>query len=191
MKLHLGCGARYIPGFIHIDAVNFPHVDHISAVDDLAFIQTSSVDLIYTCHVLEHFPRRRTTAVLAEWLRVLKPGGLLRVSVPDFSMLCKIYHETSNIENVIGPLFGRQDYLYNIHYNVYDWHSLHKVLTGAGFVNIKRYDWRATDHAHIDDYAQAYFPHMQKETGTPISLNVEAFKAYSDIDQSINALDVT
>jgi hypothetical protein len=37
-------------------------------------------------------------------------------------------------------------------------------------------DWRATEHAGIDDYSQAYFPHMDKEFGIQVSLNVEARK---------------
>ena len=58
MKLHLGCGKRHIPGFVHIDAVDYAHVDHVATIDNLGFIGDDSVDLIYNCHVLEHFRRR-------------------------------------------------------------------------------------------------------------------------------------
>lgn len=176
MRLHLGCGKRYIPGFVHIDVVDYPHIDHVATIDNLSFIQTDSVDLIYNCHVLEHFKRRDVDRVLKEWWRVLKPGGTLRVSVPDFEKLCEVYLREKRIELVIGPLFGRQDYLYNIHYNVFDFDSLARALEQAGFVNVRRYDWRETEHAHIDDYSQAYIPHMDKEHGTLISLNVECDK---------------
>ena len=176
MKLHLGCGKRFIPGYIHVDAVDYPHVDHVSTIDSLSFIPDNSVDVIYNCHVLEHFKRNDVPRVLKEWARVLKPGGVLRTSVPDFSKSCQIYLETSKIENVIGPIFGRQDYLYNIHYNVFDFTSLKKILGEAGFKNINLYDWRKTEHASIDDYSQAYFPHMSKESGILISLNVECIK---------------
>ena len=40
MKLHLGCGKRNIPGFVHIDAVDYPHVDHVSTIDNMSFILT-------------------------------------------------------------------------------------------------------------------------------------------------------
>ena len=30
LKLHLGCGKRFIPGFVHVDQVSFPHVDHVT-----------------------------------------------------------------------------------------------------------------------------------------------------------------
>ena len=176
MKLHLGCGKRFIPGFVHIDAVDYPHVDHVATIDNLSFIQTDSIDLIYNCHVLEHFKRRDVDRVLREWQRVIKPGGTLRVSVPDFSKLCEVYQRQNQLELVIGALFGRQDYLYNIHYNVFDFTSLSHSLEQAGFVEVRRYDWRRTEHADMDDFSQAYIPHMDKEHGTLISLNVECDK---------------
>lgn len=176
MKLHLGCGKRHIPGFVHIDAVDYPHVDHVATIDNLSFIQDSSVGLIYNCHVLEHFKRRDVERVLREWYRVLKPGGVLRVSVPDFAKLCEIYQRDGKIDLVIGALFGRQDYLYNIHYNVFDFAYLSDVLQRVGFTNVQHYDWRKTEHAGMDDFSQAYIPHMDKEHGTLISLNVECEK---------------
>lgn len=91
IKLHLGCGKRHIPGFVHIDAIDYPHVDHVATIDNLSFIGDGTVDLIYNCHVLEHFKRREVAKVLTEWKRVLKPGGTLRISVPDFARLCEVY----------------------------------------------------------------------------------------------------
>jgi predicted SAM-dependent methyltransferase len=177
MKLHLGCGKRFIPGFVHIDAVEYPHVDHVATIDNLGFIGSDSVELIYTCHVLEHFRRKDVGRVLREWHRVLAPGGVLRVSVPDFAKLCEVYQRTQDINLVIGPIFGRQDYLYNIHYNVFDEASLRALLIDCGFARVERYEWRDTGHADVDDFSQAYIPHMDRDNGTLISLNVEATKA--------------
>jgi predicted SAM-dependent methyltransferase len=176
MKLHLGCGKRYIPGFVHIDAIPFDHVDHVASIDNLSFIPENSVETIYNCHVLEHFKRRDTARVLKEWHRVLKPGGILRVSVPDFQAIAELYCKHKDLKMVLGPLYGGQDYLYNIHYNAFDFITLKSFLIDAGFESVERYDWRLTEHAEIDDYSQAYIPHMAKESGTLISLNVEAKK---------------
>jgi predicted SAM-dependent methyltransferase len=176
MKLHLGCGNRFILGYVHIDAIDYPHVDHVSTIDNLSFIPGDSVDTIYNCHVLEHFKRRDVDRVLREWRRVLKPGGLLRVSVPDFARLSDVYRDTGKLDLVMGALFGRQDYLYNIHYNVFDQATLTVALERAGFVDVRKYDWRETEHASVDDYSQAYIPHMDKNSGVLISLNVECIK---------------
>jgi len=176
MKLHLGCGERYIKGFVHIDIIDRPHIDHVSQIDDLSYILDSSVDLIYASHVLEHFKRASVNNVLQEWHRVLKPGGILRIAVPDFAKLCEVYQETDDLSLIIGPIFGRQNYLYNIHYNVFDYNTLKISLESVGFESIQRYDWTKTEHADVDDYSQSYIPHMDKKNGKLISLNVEATK---------------
>jgi len=176
MKLHLGCGKRFIPGFVHIDVIDYPHIDHVNSIDNLSFLPDNSVSLIYSCHVLEHFKRRDVPRVLEEWKRVLKPNGTLRISVPDFESLCRVYQKYQDLSLIIGALFGRQDYLYNIHYNVFDFVSLTSFLHGAGLTNVRRYDWRDTEHAEVDDYSQAYIPHMDKSNGILISLNAECSK---------------
>jgi len=176
-KLHIGCGNRYIPGFVHIDVRKLSHVDYVTSADRIDMFDDNSADLIYSCHVLEHFGRKQTERVLKEWHRVLKVGGTLRLAVPDFGKLVEVYLETKDLKLVLGSLVGRQDYPENIHYMVFDYSYLSEVLTRVGFAHIHRYDWRQTIHKDYDDYSQAYIPHMTKEHGTLISLNVEATKA--------------
>jgi predicted SAM-dependent methyltransferase len=176
MKLHLGCGKRFIPGFIHIDTLPFPHIDHVALIDELPFIETATVDLIYACHVVEHFKRNDLPHVLQEWLRVLKPTGVLRIAVPDFEALSAVYQETRRLDLVVGAVCGRQDHEFNIHYNIFDFNTLKSLLHDVGFVDAKRYDWQKTEHSDIDDFSQAYIPHMQKDSGRLISLNVEDTK---------------
>ena len=58
MKLHIGCGEKFLPGYKHVDARKFPHVDYVTDnLDNLKMFNDESVDEIYACHVLEHFPR--------------------------------------------------------------------------------------------------------------------------------------
>jgi len=176
VKLHLGCGKRYIKGFTHIDLVNYDHIDYLTSIDDLGMFEDNSIELIYNCHVLEHFHRSKLKKVLTEWHRVLKTGGILRISVPDFEACCELYMEKKDLSLVIGPLMGRQNYLYNIHYNIFDYETLKKALLEVGFKDVYKYDWRQTEHADVDDYSQAYYPHMDKENGMLMSLNIEAIK---------------
>lgn len=171
MKLYLGCGKRYIPGFYHIDVKEFPHVN-VGSADKLDF-KSDSVDLIYACHLLEHF--KRSQHVLKEWYRVLRPGGILRLAVPDFEKLVGVYLKYKDMRLILGALTGRQDYPENTHYMVFDFVSLSENLKETGFKNIHRYDWRKTIHKDYDDFSQAYIPHMDKN-GILISLNIEATK---------------
>ncbi len=57
-----------------------------------------------------------------------------------------------------------------------DFESLKKVLKSAGFKNIKLWDWKNVDHCINDDYSQSYIPHMDKENGVLMSLNIECQK---------------
>lgn len=176
-KLHLGCGAKKIEGWFHIDLVDFPHIDHRGKVEELFFIKDGTVELIYASHVLEHFGRRTYMDVLREWRRVLAPGGILRLAVPDFETGARLYLSgklSRGIEDVRGIVSGGQRDQYDFHGMIFDERDLTRALLEAGFSSTRKWDWGATSHSHIDDYSQAYLPHMDKENGTPVSLNIEA-----------------
>lgn len=182
IKIHLGCWKRNIPGFINIDLCDLPHIHHKRNVKDLSIFGDNSAKLIYASHVLEYFDREEAIEVLKEWFRVLAPKGILRLAVPDFNKLVLIYKKYSNIQKILGPLYGKMEikttqgnkYLY--HKTVYDFTSLKQLLLSVGFKKIYRYDWRKTIHKNYDDHSQAYIPHMDKKKGALISLNIEAIK---------------
>lgn len=178
MKLHLGCGSRYIPGFVHVDFLPAPHVDIVGPVEQLP-MDDQSVALIYASHVLEHFGRYEYQAVLEEWFRVLKPGGILRISVPDFAACAEVYCENGladGLSGLVGLIVGGQRDGYDYHKMIFDENSLGHALLDVGFREVRRWDWRSTEHAEIDDYSQAYIPHLDKDAGRQMSLNIEAVK---------------
>lgn len=178
MKLHLGCGKRdFGTEWISIDGGDFPHL-HSHDITKLDF-KDNTVDLIYSSHVLEYFDRVEVIDVLNEWKRVLKSNGILRIAVPDFESMVKLYLSGKyNLENFLGPIFGKMEMDDEViyHRTTYDYNSLKKILEKVGFLDIKLYNWRETEHSHIDDHSQAYLPHMDKQNGTLISLNVECKK---------------
>jgi len=178
-KLHIGCGKRdFGEDWHHIDGGDFSHL-HSHDITKLPF-EDESVDLIYACHVLEYFDREDAQEmVLPEWKRVLKKNGILRLAVPDFWKMADLYlEECLPLSKFLGPLYGKMkmkdETIY--HKTVYDFDDLSSVLLELGFSRVGRYDWRETEHGKFDDHSQVYIPHMQKESGTLISLNVEAIK---------------
>ncbi|HME43784.1 MAG TPA: methyltransferase domain-containing protein [Syntrophorhabdales bacterium] len=180
LKLHLGCWKRRIPGFVHVDLYDFPHIDYKHDVSSLPMFSDQTVDLIYASHVLEYFDREEVRAVLSEWRRILKYGGILRVAVPDFPSLIEVYQKAGNLSSILGPLYGRMEIVTSeriksliYHKTTYDFDSLKETLEACGYADIHRYDWRETIHKDYDDHSQAYYPHMDKEHGLLISLNVE------------------
>lgn len=179
MKLHLGCGKRIIPGFVHVDRLDFAHIQQRTSLSDLSFAANGSAELIYCAHAFEYFDREEAPKVLQEWHRVLRPSGLLRLAVPDFSVLAELYRDGLALDKILGPLYGKipSDDGFQFHKTCYDFASLEIILHSSGFKNVRRYDWRTTEHANVDDFSQAYIPHMDKERGRLISLNVEAERA--------------
>ena len=178
MKLHLGCGPKYIPGFTHVDVIGGDHIHHQGTVSELPF-PDDSADLIYASHILEHFSRLDIQKVLCEWYRVLRPGGILRIAVPDFSACAKIYYEEGlkdGLTGLVGLICGGQRNEYDFHKMIFDEPFLTGELLALGFREVRRWDWRLTEHASIDDYSQAYIPHLDKKHGTLMSLNLEAVK---------------
>ena len=178
MKLHLGCGKKFIEGFKHVDLLDFGHIDYKTSVDDLYFAEDNSIDVIYAAHVLEHFGRLEYKDVLKEWFRVLKPNGILRVSVPSFEAVIEYYTKhDNNLELLLGLLVGGQKVgQYDYHKMLFDKKLLSKDLKELGFKSVGLYDWKQTEHSNTDDFSQAYLPHMDKENGLLMSLNIEAIK---------------
>jgi predicted SAM-dependent methyltransferase len=179
IKINMGCGWRdFGEDWVHIDGGEYKHLDYKS-ISDLSQFGDGTVDLIYASHIIEYFDTEELEPLLEEWNRVLKAGGVLRVAVPDFAQISELYHSKNyTLDKFIGLLYGRMpmgtETIY--HKMVYDFDLLKEVLELNGFSNIKKYDWRKTEHASFDDHSQAYLPHMDKENGTLMSLNIEGIK---------------
>ncbi|WP_221625487.1 methyltransferase domain-containing protein [Synechococcus sp. LTW-R] len=142
-------------------------------------IPDRSVDLIYACHVLEHFDRRSFPNVLREWFSKLKDGGILRLSVPNFESIVQVYISEGfqdGLSGLIGLLVGGQRDASDFHKMIFDYNLLSSSLLETGFSHCRLWDWRSTDHSCVDDYSQAYLPHLDKIDGRLMSLNVEAVK---------------
>ena len=86
-KLNLGSGLHPLPRYVNVDILPERHPDIVASVEELSFSEDGQWDLVRASHVLEHFPFSRGLEVLAEWARVIRPGGYLVLCVPDYVRL--------------------------------------------------------------------------------------------------------
>ena len=170
MKLHLGCGKLKLNTFINIDVLSDTSDLKIDFTN-LTIFNSSNIEEIYISHALEHFKRREIIPLILEWNRVLKIDGVLRIAVPDFEKIVKIYLKNRDLSELVGLLSGGQRDEYDFHYVNFDIHILEKLLKACGFDNIERYD----THEFLedkDDYSKCHIPHMDFEKGELMSLNI-------------------
>lgn len=89
--VNIACGNAFLPGWTNLD-YSPVSTDVIRA--DLTGrlpLADASADLVYSSHFFEHIPLDRVDGFLAECHRILKPGGVLRLVMPDFDDVCRQY----------------------------------------------------------------------------------------------------
>ena len=107
--LNLGCGQCYNINWINIDFQS--HAEGIIAHDLTTGIpfEDLSFDVVYHSHVLEHFSKEQGNKFIKECYRVLKPGGIIRIAVPDLESIVKEYlHQLDKVRN--GDSFANNNY---------------------------------------------------------------------------------
>ena len=89
--LNLGCGRRVHPEWVNVDlAPQVPGVVQCDLSRGIPF-PDASFDVVYHSSMIEHFRRPDARKFIAECLRVLKPGGLIRVATPNLERVCELY----------------------------------------------------------------------------------------------------
>jgi predicted SAM-dependent methyltransferase len=89
-RLHIGCGPVLLPGWTNIDLDNAAADMQLDVRDGLPF-PDSSVEFIFAEHFIEHLLRAEAVAFLGECHRVLRPGGVVRLSTPNLQVICDAY----------------------------------------------------------------------------------------------------
>jgi predicted SAM-dependent methyltransferase len=156
LKIHLGCGARLEPGWINLDlelptsALNNPDVP-AREIDVRRGLPcgAGSIDMIYSEHFVEHLTAVEGANLFRECARVLKVGGLMRISTPDLAAVTRAY-ENGELEiwKPVGYLPKTACQMVNEsltlwgHRFTYDFAELSTALLDAGFHGVVRPKWR-------------------------------------------------
>mgnify|MGYP000938639507 CR=1 FL=1 len=164
MRLNLGCGQVVEYGYVNCDIRPGPGVDVVCSIVDLSkHFNESSADEIKLRHVLEHVPPDDARTALREFHKVLRPGGFVRIIVPDLVFHARqlLGQVKSSAEDqrrhVWASLYGwrRTDLggdAHDAHHWGYDEQELRTFLEAAGFVRAVRLDVMRPWHLDMVSY---------------------------------------
>jgi len=172
-KLHLGSGSRILPGWCNVD-IKSPKAQVQADALDLQ-LPADHYDVIYACHMLEHVFLEDTVPLLKKWWQALRPGGIVRLAVPDLRLIvantveCHKFGKDPN-----PPLFGdcsKDAAGPDRHRQTFVTETLTRVLHTAGFEQVR--PWKSRDIPEI---------HKIKDWSShdTITLNLEAIKPLGD-----------
>lgn len=177
IKLNLGCGVQLLDGYINIDrktdgevyplSANYKTADHPDGIilnPEGKEVADNSIDEIRASHILEHFSYREVPIIAKYWVSKLKPGGILKIAVPDFGKIAHDYVGGKKT-NVLGYTMGGQSDENDYHKSLFDRNGLVSLFEECGLENIQ--DWKS----EIQDCASL-----------PVSLNLQGSKSLTVSD---------
>ncbi len=166
-RYHLGSGGHFVPGYLNIDLIHDIEPDRVysdfSGVAGAYFYNydlsrglpaaDNSLDIIYHCHFLEHLSYPHAIELLRQARFRLKPGGVMRLLVPDLELWITNYqtNNTAFFDAYRRQILGDNAALYKTKASVfmgmlhnfghqcgYDFETIDWLLKDSGFVNIRR-----------------------------------------------------
>jgi predicted SAM-dependent methyltransferase len=177
--LNVGCGhphRRHLHRYFHgpewreirLDIDPAVRPDVISSITDMSAVMAASVDAIWSSHNLEHIHRHEVPTALGEFLRVLKPAGLLLLTLPDLQQVAELvaadqledqaYLSPSGPVTPLDMIYGHtpslaQGHSYMAHKTGFTRRSLQMLLDESGFVEVS-----VRRGGSFDLWATAYKP---------------------------------
>lgn len=156
LKLHLGCGENILPGWVNSDL--FPDSNEVLHLDaSLKFpFEDDVCSCVFSEHMIEHIPYAAATNMVAESFRVLRAGGIFRVSTPDIRFLIELFNnqitkqqepyiefEIERNDAVVrkeeGPTFALNHFVRAWgHMFIHSEETLRAIIERAGFANIEK-----------------------------------------------------
>lgn len=107
IRLDMGGGDYPREGFLSVD----PFTDTADIHADMGDVpmDDNTVDEIWSCHSLEHVSKFRVVPILQEWKRLIKPGSLITIEVPDLVWCCQNWLWRRSNDWHMDVLFGMQN----------------------------------------------------------------------------------
>lgn len=179
LRLHLGCGTKYILGMVNVDGNFFRKNDLWLDISIGLPYQNNTIEAIYASHVIEHLKVKKLKKMLLECNRVLKSKRGVRFVVPSLEYAIEAYNGRKLEAFPIWPqeyrsLGGRFNNFMlcsNQHFLMFDFSFLEELLTDAGFENITLAEPLKSTVLNIEDLRFEDDPSLMVS-----SLYVEAFK---------------
>ncbi len=154
VRLNIGGGEVPLPGYVTIDRKSGTEAYPLD-------YENESVDEIRASHVLEHFAFKDVPDVLGDWVRALKPGGVMQLAVPDFQYITDAYRGRTDYTNrIFRYAMGGQTDENDFHRSLFDRPCLTKLMRDCELRRIR--PWRST---------------VQDCASMPVSLNLQGNKA--------------
>lgn len=162
IRLNIGAGDTQIPGFISLDIKT--GTDASQKLD----YADGSVDEIYASHVLEHIHHSKTHEAVREWVRVLRPGGRIRIAVPDSARIAQQAASGVMPMNLYSAwMHGSHDVDTDRHQAEFNREHLESLLRGLGIEGIG--EWKS----EYEDCSRL-----------PLSLNLGGYKRQIKINRN-------
>ena len=186
-RLHWGCGPITPYGWVNSDIWAFPGVDVVADVLEGLPFADNTFDLIVSIHVLPEIPYRDLDAALQELFRILKPGGTLRLSLPDMEKAVTAWQNRDidyffligddKIRSLSGKMivqllwYGQSRCLFTFEF-------MEEMLVRNGFINPEPCNFRETKSRHLvitdldDRELESFFVEASKPQATPPPTNI-------------------
>lgn len=148
--LTIGCGPFPLPGWINTDLLGNPNIDFPLDISSPLPLPDNFFDVIYGAEVIEHIDLAEARLFLREAQRILKPGGVMRLTTPDLTEVCRVFlglKDDVSVED-FGTVWLEGEFSKEIwinsqfrawgHKHLWTFESLSDELSKAGFSQSQR-----------------------------------------------------
>lgn len=165
VMLNIGCGTDYKEGWINIDNNSDNNINRLDLNWDLRYslpFADNSVDFIFNEHFIEHLTVEESQKSIKDFMRVLKPGGVMRIAMPDMEDVIELYNDPNWKKRPVIKNHGlgfvqtkaemvNMSFSWWGHKWLYDWEELKRRLKEAGCTKMKRCSLRKSKFKELNN----------------------------------------